>query len=177
VKLRNLTIGVLLLSTALGGPAYVHAAQPAQPVKPAQPAGTSVAKPIYPAGVVPIAPYSPGMLAGNVLFISGQIPQVDGAIPANARDGMDDIKDQTLIVMDNLEKVLKEAGMTLANVVSVTVYLVDLNQYGDFNAVYGPIWTNAKVIPPARAAVQVGALPGGSANARVLVEVSAIAAR
>lgn len=62
------------------------------------------ATPVYPAGIKPIAPYSPAMMYGNLLFISGQIPYEKGAIPENAKDGKDDIKDQTAIVMGNLEK-------------------------------------------------------------------------
>ncbi len=53
------------------------------------------ARAIYPAGNKPIAPYSPGMQYGDLLFISGQIPYVNGAIPADASDGVDDIQDQT----------------------------------------------------------------------------------
>src|SRR5690606_32350073 len=106
----------------------------------AQDAATST--PIYPAGIKPIAPYSPGMQYGDLLFVSGQIPHVDGGIPEYARDGVDDVKDQTKIVMDNVEKVLAEAGMTFANALQVSVFLTDLGGYADFNAVYGPYWTD-----------------------------------
>lgn len=132
---------------------------------------------VYPAGIVPIAPYSPGILLGDLLFVSGQIPYVDGAIPAEASDGVDDVKDQTRIVMDNVGQVLAEAGMTFENVVQVSVFLTDLSGYGAFNEVYGPYWTDEGWTPPARAAVEVGALPGSTPDAPVLVEVSVIAAR
>ncbi|WOI58013.1 RidA family protein [Palleronia sp. LCG004] len=132
---------------------------------------------VYPDGIVPIAPYSPGMMVGDTLYVSGQIPYVDGAIPAEASDGTDDIMDQTRIVMDNISAVLEEAGMTLENVVMASVFLTDLGNYGDFNTVYGPYWTDQDWTPPARAAVEVGALPGSTEDAPVLVEISVIAAR
>lgn len=136
-----------------------------------------MAKPIYPAGIKPIAPYSPAMMYGDLLFISGQIPYVKGAIPANASDGKDDIKDQTKIVMENLKTVLKEAGMSFKNVLKSTVFITDLKLYGDFNKVYGPYWTDNGLTPPARATVEVGALPGSKPGAPVLVEISMIAAK
>ncbi|MDX2479846.1 MAG: RidA family protein [Desulfuromusa sp.] len=85
------------------------------------------AKPIYPAGIKPIAPYSPAIMYGDLLFISGQISYVEGAIPENARDGKDDIKDQTAIVMKNLKTVLSEAGMSFKNVLKATVFITDLS--------------------------------------------------
>ena len=102
---------------------------------------------------------------------------MDGAIPAEASDGTDDVQDQTKIVMDNISQVLAEADMTLENVVQVSVFLTDLDGYGAFNEVYGPHWTDEGWTPPARAAVEVGALPGSTPDAPVLVEVSVIAAR
>lgn len=107
------------------------------------------AKPICPAGIKPIAPYSPAIMYGDLLFISGQIPNVKGAIPEHARDGKDDIKDQTKIVMKNLQKVLSEAGMSFNNVLKATVFITDLSLYGDFNKVYGPYWTANGLTPPA----------------------------
>ena len=136
-----------------------------------------VAKPIYPAGIKPIAPYSPAIMYGNLLFVSGQIPYVKGAIPENARDGKDDIKDQTTIVMKNLKTVLAEAGMSFKNVLKATVFITDLSLYGDFNEVYGPHWTAEGLTPPARATVEVGALPGSKPGAPVLVEISMIAGK
>lgn len=132
---------------------------------------------VYPAGIKPIAPYSPAIQYGDLLFISGQIAYVKGAIPDHARDGQDDIKDQTRIVMENLKTVLSEAGMTFKNVLKATVFLTDLNLYGDFNAVYGPYWTDDGLTPPARATVEVGALPGSKPGAPVLVEISMIAGK
>ncbi len=136
-----------------------------------------VRTPIYPAGSNPIAPYSPGIkLSNGLLFVSGQIPYVNGAIPEEARDGVDDIQDQTKIVMENLRTVLNEAGYTFDDAVRVTVFMTDINNYGAFNEIYGTYWGEGKT-PPARAAVQIGALPGGKPDAPVLVEVSMIAAQ
>lgn len=158
---------VATLAGALALCATVVVAQEAQ----------SEREPIYPAGVKPIAPYSPGIQTSDLLFVSGQIPYVDGAIPEHASDGTDDVKDQTTIVMDNINKVLSEAGLTLEDALMVTVFLTDLASYGDFNEVYGPYWTDNGWTPPARAAVEVGALPGSKPDAPVLVEVSVIAGR
>ncbi len=132
---------------------------------------------VYPKGSNPIAPYSPGIkLANGMLFVSGQIPYVKGAIPEHAQDGTDDMADQTKIVMENLRTVLDEAGYTFDDAVRVTVFMTDINNYGAFNKVYGTYWGEGKT-PPARAAVEVGALPGSKPGVPVLVEVSMIAAK
>ncbi len=130
---------------------------------------------IYPAGNVPIAPYTPGIKTANgFLFVSGQIAYVQGAIPEHARDGKNDVQDQTKIVMENLKSVLSEAGYSFDDAVRATVFLSDMGNYGAFNEVYGTYWGKGSM-PPARAAVEVGALPGGKPGAPVLVEVSMIA--
>ena len=139
-----------------------------------QPSSGRTPTPIYPAGIVPIAPYSPAIMYGGNLYISGQIPYVDGAIPEYAKN---DIKEQTRIVMENLETVLAEAGLTFADVLMSTVFITDLSLYGDFNSVYGPYWTDHGLTPPARATVEVGALPGSKPGDPVLVEISMIAGR
>ena len=136
--------------------------------------GGQTAKPIYPAGIKPIAPYSPAVMYGDLLFISGQIPYVKGAIPDDAKN---DIKKQTAIVMENLKTVLAEAGLTFKHVLKATVFITDLKLYGDFNKVYGPYWTDAGLTPPARATVEVGSLPGSKPGAPVMVEISMIAGR
>ena len=130
---------------------------------------------VYPSGNIPIAPYSPGIKTANgFLYVSGQIPYVDGAIPAHASDGENDVQDQTKIVMENISAVLAEAGYDLNDAVRATVFITDIAGYGAFNEVYGTYWGNGD-LPPARAAVEVGALPGGKPGAPVLVEVSMIA--
>lgn len=132
---------------------------------------------IFPAGIVPIAPYSPGVMAGNTLYISGQIPHVDGGIPANASNGETDVADQTTIVLANIEAVLEEAGMDWSNVAQTTVYITDLSKFAEFNEVYGKLWSESGITPPARVTVEVSALPGGKADAPTLIEISAVAVR
>lgn len=130
---------------------------------------------VYPAGNVPIAPYSPGIKTANgFLYVSGQIAYVDGAIPPHASDGENDVQDQTKIVMDNIMSVMAEAGYDFNDAVRATVFITDMGSYGAFNEVYGTYWGEGEM-PPARAAVEVGALPGGKPGAPVLVEVSMIA--
>ncbi|WP_299546334.1 Rid family hydrolase [uncultured Tateyamaria sp.] len=130
---------------------------------------------IYPAGNVPIAPYSPGIKTANgFLYVSGQIAYIGGEIPEHARDGENDVQDQTKIVMENIKSVMAEAGYDFNDAVRATVFITDMDNYGAFNEIYGTYW-GADEMPPARAAVEVGALPGGKPGAPVLVEVSMIA--
>jgi enamine deaminase RidA (YjgF/YER057c/UK114 family) len=79
--------------------------------------------------------------------------------------------------MENLKTVLSEAGMSFKNVLKATVFITDMKNYGAFNEVYGPYWTDNGLTPPARAAVEVGALPGSKPGAPVLVEISMIAGK
>lgn len=160
----------LLLASLIAGISLVGA-------EPARSEGSSPLG-VYPAGIKPIAPYSPGILHGNLLFISGQIPHVNGAIPAEASDGKDDVKDQSKIVLSNVLAVLKEAGMDWKNVTQVTVYITDLGKFAEFNEIYGAVWKDAGIsTPPARVTVEVSKLPGGKADAPTLIEISAMAAR
>lgn len=130
---------------------------------------------IYPAGNIPIAPYTPGIKTDNgFLYISGQIGYVNGKLPEHAKDGKNDIQDQAKIVMDNIQAVLSEAGYTFNDAVRATVYLSDMSLYGGFNEVYGTYWKEGDM-PPSRAAIAVRELPGGKPGAPILVEVSMIA--
>lgn len=79
------------------------------------------------------------------------------------------IEEQTKQVMDSLDAVLKAAGMSLANVVSTTVYMKDVNDFGKMKAVYGSYF---KESPPARATVELATLPRDA-----LVSISAIASK
>lgn len=110
-----------------------------------------------------IGPYSQAIKAGNVLYASGQIP-LDPATGAMVSGG---IKEQTERVLRNLKGVLESAGGSLNNVVKTTVYLADMAQFTEMNAVYATFFTEK---PPARATVQVAALPKNA-----LVEIDAIA--
>ena len=110
-----------------------------------------------------IGPYSQGVKVGNLLFLSGQ-----GAIsPTTNQLIAGSIEEQTKQVMENLSAVLRAAGMSMENVVSTTVYMKDVNDFGKMNAVYGSYF---KVSPPARATVEVARLPRDA-----LVSISAIA--
>jgi 2-iminobutanoate/2-iminopropanoate deaminase len=111
-----------------------------------------------------IGPYSHAVRTGPLLFVSGQVP-IDPAT-GNLVDG--DISAQTQRVMQNIDAVLKAAGLSLKDVVRTTIYLADMNDFAAVNAVYGTFFSDPY---PARATVQVSRLPK---DARV--EIDAIAA-
>jgi len=111
-----------------------------------------------------IGPYSPAQQVGNFLFVSGQIAlnQQTGQLENK------DIETETRRVLENLMAILNNAGFDSSNVISTTVYLKDIADYPKMNNIYGGYFTEGNY--PARAAVQVAALPR-EAN----VEISAIA--
>jgi 2-iminobutanoate/2-iminopropanoate deaminase len=111
-----------------------------------------------------IGPYSQAVGAGNLLFLSGQIP-ID---PASGELVQGDIVAQTQRVLENMSAVLAAAGGSLANVVKTTVFLVDLADFTAFNTIYAGYFPSS---PPARSTVQVAALPKG---ARVEIEAVAL---
>jgi 2-iminobutanoate/2-iminopropanoate deaminase len=111
-----------------------------------------------------IGPYSQAVRAGQLLFASGQIP-LD---PASGSIVEGDVTAQTRRVMENLRAVLKAGGLSLADVVRTTIYLIDLNDFTKVNDAYGSYFEEPY---PARATVQVSRLPR---DARV--EIDAIAA-
>lgn len=110
-----------------------------------------------------IGPYSPAIKAGNLLFLSGQIPLDDAG---NMVSG--DIAAQTEQVMQNIGALLAAAGASFAHVVRTTVYLADMNDFAAMNAVYA---AHVAAPPPARATVQVARLPR---DARVEIDVIAV---
>ena len=112
-----------------------------------------------------IGPYSQAIKYGNMLFLAGQIP-ID---PKTNQLNTGSIEEQTRLVLNNLDAVLRANGMTMANVVSTSVFMKNLNDFPRMNEVYG---TYFKTAPPARATVEVARLPRD-----VLVEISAIAAQ
>ena len=112
-----------------------------------------------------IGPYSQGVDCGNFVFTSGQIP-LD---PATGEIVGTDIKAQTHQALKNLKAVLEEAGLTMANVVKTTVFLQNMGDFAEMNAVYSGYFEGDY---PARSAVQVGALPKGA-----LVEIECISVR
>ena len=100
----------------------------------------------------PIGPYNQAVLSGNMLFISGQIC-ID---PATGELKNKDIQEETHQVMHNLKAILQEAGMDFNNVVKTTIFITDMHQFGEVNAVYGKYFDSDF---PARETVQVSALP------------------
>jgi 2-iminobutanoate/2-iminopropanoate deaminase len=113
-----------------------------------------------------IGPYSQAVSVptGRLIFCSGQIP-IDPQ--SGELTGAGDIRQETHRVMKNLEAVLQAAGASFAEVVKTTIYLVDLGNFSAVNEVYATYFPGS---PPARATVQVAALPRGAQ-----VEIDAIA--
>ena len=111
----------------------------------------------------PIGPYSQGVIAGGLLFVSGQIP-ID---PATDKLVEGDIKVQTEQVLKNVLAVLKEAKMGPENVVKASVFLADLADFPEMNEVYGKYLGKE---PPARSTIQAAGLPKG---ARIEIDVIA----
>ena len=100
-------------------------------------------------------PYSPGILAGNTLYISGNL----GRDPVNAKLAPGGIEAETRQSLANIRETLKAAGMDFKDVVSVTAYIADFKDFEKFNAVYREYFPTD---PPARATVQVAALNIGA---------------
>ena len=113
----------------------------------------------------PIGPYNQAVQFGNMLFVSGQI----ALDPKTGELVQGDIKQETEMVMKNLEAVLQEAGMDFSNVLKTTIFLMDMGQFAQVNEVYGSYFQENA---PARETVQVAGLPKG-----VKVEISVIAAK
>jgi 2-iminobutanoate/2-iminopropanoate deaminase len=109
------------------------------------------------------APYSQGIAHDGLVFVSGQLGVDPGG---NMVEG--GITEQTEQVMRNLSAILEAGGSSLANVVKATIFLADLADFQAMNEVYGRYMGDE---PPARATVQIGALPSGA-----LVEIEVIAA-
>ena len=105
----------------------------------------------------PVGPYNQAVQANGWLYCSGQIP-LDPA--SGTMVGGGDVEAETRQVLKNLEAVLQAAGTTPSRVVRTTVYLVDLNDFQAVNAIYGECFGEG--VSPARACVQVAALPKGS---------------
>ncbi len=110
-----------------------------------------------------IGPYSQAVRAGDFLFCSGQIP----LRPETGEMVAGGIGEQARQVLDNLSRVLEAAGAGFADVVKTTIYLTDLGHFSEVNEIYGRYCGCAM---PARATVEVSALPKGA-----LVEMEAVA--
>jgi reactive intermediate/imine deaminase len=105
----------------------------------------------------PVGPYNQAVIAGGWLYCSGQIP-LDPATGTMVGDG--NVEAETRQVLSNLKAVLQEAGTDPTKVVRTTVFLVDLGDFQTVNAIYAEVFGDG--VSPARACVQVAALPKGS---------------
>ncbi len=111
------------------------------------------------------APYSQAIRAGEMIYVSGQVPLTAGGTLVG-----DDIVAQTTQSLRNVAAILAAAGVGMADVVKTTVYLTDLADFGAMNEVYAAAFGGHA---PARATVEVAALPAG---ARVEIDAIAVAA-
>ncbi|GGZ18620.1 reactive intermediate/imine deaminase [Echinicola pacifica] len=116
-----------------------------------------------PEAPAPIGPYSQAVLAGDTLYVSGQI-----ALDADSGELINEnITEETHAVMKNLDAILSAAGLSFANVVKCSIFIKDMNDFGTINEAYGQYFSSA---PPARETVEVSRLPKD-----VSVEISCIA--
>ena len=122
-----------------------------------------------------IGPYSQAIKVGNLIYTSGQIPIdpatgnfVEGGIKEQTRQALTNVQaEQTRQALTNVQAILKEAELTMANVVKTTVFMADMNDFADMNAVYAEFFSEPY---PARSAVAVKTLPKGA-----LVEIEVVA--
>lgn len=113
----------------------------------------------------PIGPYSQAVLAGNTLYVSGNI-----ALDAHTGELINEnITEETHAVMKNMEAVLREAGFLFSDVVKCTIFIKDMGEFATINEAYGQYF---KTNPPARETVEVSRLPKD-----VRVEISCIAVK
>ncbi|CAN5829488.1 hypothetical protein BH23GEM9_BH23GEM9_37070 [soil metagenome] len=138
--------GTTATATA-GATAHAGAAAPAREV-------------IAPPGTSRLAPYSPAIRTGDLVFLSGQV----GLRPGTRELVAGGITEETRQTLDNIRTVLMAAGLTIHDVVKCTVFLADIAEYEPMNRVYGEFFGED---PPARSALGVGGLPLG---ARVEIE-------
>lgn len=110
-----------------------------------------------------IGPYSQAIQVGKLVYTSGQIP-IDPSTGSFVEGG---IKEQTRQSLANVQAILKEAGLTMNDVIKTTVFLADMNDFAEMNSVYAEFFSNPY---PARSAVAVKTLPKGA-----LVEIEVIA--
>lgn len=110
-----------------------------------------------------IGPYSQAIQVGNLVYTSGQIP-IDPATGVFAEGG---IKEQTRQALLNVKAILEENGLSMNDIVKTTVFMADMNDFADMNAVYAEFFTEPY---PARSAVAVKTLPKGA-----LVEIEVVA--
>lgn len=114
----------------------------------------------------PIGPYNQGIKVGNTLYISGQIP----LIPSTMELFSGTIKEETQLVMEHLQAILEAAKMSFEHVVKSSIFLDDMNNFGEVNQVYGAYFDNDTA--PARETIAVKTLPKS-----VRIEISMIAVK
>ena len=114
----------------------------------------------------PIGPYNQAILSGNTLYTSGQIA-ID---PSSGKLKIGTIKEETLLVMENMKAVLAAADMTFENVVKTSIFISDMTNFSEINEVYGSYFNEDTA--PARETVEVANLPKF-----VNVEISMIAVK
>lgn len=112
-----------------------------------------------------IGPYSQGIQAGNMVFVSGQLP----IVPETGELLRGSVADQTRQSLQNIQHILAEAGCTLADVVKTTIFLKSMDDFAEVNAAYAAFFPENA---PARACVQVAKLPKDAD-----LEIEAIAAK
>ncbi|WP_084523887.1 RidA family protein [Adhaeribacter aquaticus] len=112
----------------------------------------------------PIGPYSQGVIANGLLFISGQL----GINPETKVLLNESYETETTQVMENLKTILKAAGLDFKDVVKTTIFVKDISQFAKVNETYGKYFVSE---PPARETVQVANLPG---NANIEISMIAI---
>ena len=118
-----------------------------------------------PGAPAPIGPYSQAVLVNDTLFVSGQIP----LNPNTGKLVNDSIENSCKQVLENIGKLLNEAGMNYSDVVKCSIFLKDLNDFAAVNTIYATYFNEN---PPARETVQVSKLPMD-----VSVEISCIAVK
>lgn len=112
-----------------------------------------------------IGPYSQAVKAGNLLFVSGQLP-LD---PKTGQLVEGDIQKKTATVIENIKAILEESGANLGSVLKATIFLTDISDFSAMNDIYSQYFADSL---PARSAIQVAALPKG---ADIEMEVIALA--
>ena len=112
-----------------------------------------------------MGPYSFAAEANGLVYLSGQV----ALDPATGERRPDDVEVQARQVMDNIGLILGDVGLTYQDIVKTTIFMADMADYPKVNDVYGSYFGTE---PPARSAIQAGALPGG-----FLVEIEVVAAR
>jgi len=111
----------------------------------------------------PIGPYSQAIVAGNLLFVSGQV----AIVPATGNLNNPDIQTETTQVMENIKAILAAAGTDFSHVVKTTIFLQDMQDFVAVNTIYGSYLSQPF---PARETVQVAGLPK-NANVEISVTV------